>query len=98
MMEGTDYAEQTTSVNAISGQRITAVQRMICYNQPIYDDGRLEVSEFAGLTLNIRGDMQSSTSETTVQTTIQPMYNFAAIEILDDDGDSNNLETFTFCL
>ena len=45
MRERTDYAEQTFGVNAINDQEINATRRIICYDQPIYDDRHLEVSE-----------------------------------------------------
>ena len=81
MAERTDYAEQTLSANAIDDQLINATRRIICYEQPIYDDGRLEVSEYAGLTLGVNKD------GTTVFTEVQELYNFASIRILDDDSE-----------
>ena len=57
MAEGTDYAEQTFHVNTIGDQLINATMRIVCYNQPIYDDKRLEVSEYAGLTLDVDDDI-----------------------------------------
>lgn len=81
MAERTDYAEQTFGVNRIDDELITAVMRIVCYNQPIYDDMRLEVSEFAGLTLGI----DDSTVETII---VKTSYNFASIQILDDDGET----------
>ena len=81
MPEGTDYAEQTFGVNAIEDELINATMRIICYDQPIYDDRRLEVSEYAGLTLSV--DEQF----TTVLTLVQDLYDFASIRILDDDSE-----------
>ena len=81
MLERTDYAEQTFGVNAIDDQEINATRRIICYDQPIYDDERLEVSEYAGLTLGIY------TRFTTVRTEVQEFYNFASFQILDDDSE-----------
>ena len=83
MLEGTDYAEQTFGVNAIDDQEINATRRIICYNQPIYDDERLEVSEYAGLTL----DVDENIRFTTVRTEVQDPYNIASIQILDDDSE-----------
>ena len=83
MAERTDYAEQTFGVNAINDQLINGTRRIICYDQPIYDDGRLEVSEYAGLTLDVDDDMQF----TTVLTEVQDLYDFASIRILDDDSE-----------
>ena len=83
MLERADYAEQTFGVNAIDDQLINATRRIICYDQPIYDDGRLEVSEYAGLTL----DVADNTQFTTVLTFVRDLYDFASIRILDDDGE-----------
>ena len=83
MPERTDYAEQTFGVNAINDQLINATRRIICYDQPIYDDGRLEVSEYAGLTLDVDNNMQF----TTKRTQVQDLYDFASIRILDDDSE-----------
>ena len=80
MPERTDYAEQTFGVNAIGDQLINATRRIICYNQPIYDDGRLEISEYAGLTLDVD-------DASTVRTEVQELYDFASIRILDDDSE-----------
>ena len=83
MAEGTDYAEQTIGVNAINDQLINATMRIICYEQPIYDDRRLEVSEYAGLTL----DVDDIIHFTTVRTEVQELYDFASIRICDDDSE-----------
>ena len=80
----TDYAEQTFGVNAIDDQLINATRRIICYDQPIYDDGRLEVSEYAGLTLDVD---DSIIYFTTARTEVQELYNFASIKIRDDDSE-----------
>ena len=77
MIDGTDYAEQTFDVNVIDNEQITGKMRTVCYNQTIYDDQQLEVSEYAGLTLGIR--------QATVVTEVEPLYNFAAIKILDNE-------------
>ena len=84
MPERTDYAEQTFGVNAIDDQVINATRRVVCYNQPIYDDGRLEVSEYAGLTLDVVQHV------TTVLTEVQDLYDFVSIRILDDDSECNS--------
>ena len=47
----TDYEEQTIGINLIRDTKITATRRIICYNQTIYNDMRLEVSEYTGLGL-----------------------------------------------
>ena len=77
MAEGTDYEEQTKNISRIRNTVINATRRIICYNMPIYDDLRLEVTEYAGLTLAVR--------DASVQTIVQSMYGEIAIEIVDDD-------------
>ena len=74
----TDYEEQIRGINHIRNTVINATRRIICYNQPIYDDMRLEMSEYAGLTLAVR--------DSSVLTLVRPMYDQVAIEILDNDG------------
>ena len=74
----TDYEEQIRGINRIRNMVINATRRIICYNQHIYDDIRLEMSEYAGLTLAVR--------DSSVPTVIQPMYDQVAIQILDDDS------------
>ena len=75
----TDYEEQTRSRNIIRNILINATRRVICYDQPIYDDERLELMEYAGLQLDVR--------EATVDIVlVQEQYDNAAILILDDDS------------
>ena len=75
----TDYQAQLPGVDEISKQQITQITRLICYNQTIYDDTRLEMSEFLGLTLEVIRAMSS------VETIVEPGYADAAILIVDDD-------------
>ena len=74
----TDYEEQIRFANRIRNDIINATRRIICYNQIIYDDIRLEVSEYAGLTLAVR--------DSSVITLVRPLYDQVAIQILDDDS------------
>ena len=68
-----DYEEQ------IRGDMIiNATRRVVCFNQLIYDDIRLEESEYVGLTLAVR--------DASVRTEVQPMYDQLAIKIIDNDG------------
>lgn len=76
-MEGTDYAEQTSAVNRISDELITESNRIVCYNQTIYNDLQLESPEYAGLTLSVK--------DATVLTKAQSLYDNVAIKIEDDD-------------
>ena len=80
MSFGTDYAEQTMFLNAIDDETITELMRIVCYDQPIYDDTLVEGSEWFGLTLN------ADTSS--ILTKVRPNYDQAAILILDNDGNA----------
>ena len=82
MVEGTDFAQQTRAVNVIDGIIITEERRLICYNQPIYDDPCLEPDEYAGLTLGVIDE-----DRTTVLTEVQPLYDHTAILIVDNDSE-----------
>ena len=80
----TDYAQQTQSLNAIDNLRIrenepNEIRRIVCYDQPIYDDIRLEADEWLGLTLGVD-------RATIVLTNVRPMYNQSAILIQDNDS------------
>ena len=86
----TDYEEQTIATNLIMGTKITAERRIVCYNQTIYNDMRLEVAEYTGL-----GLVPNTLS--TVLTEVEPMYNESSILIIDDDG-TLHIITITLCL
>ena len=53
MLPTTDYAQQTITFNAIDNETITELMRIVCYDQPIYDDDCLEEDEWLGLTLGV---------------------------------------------
>ena len=83
MAAGTDYAQQTLASNAIDNEIIrendyNTIRRVVCYDQPIYDDVHLEDDEWLGLKLGV----ERSSSPTNVRL----MYDEAAILILDNDG------------
>ena len=80
MLERTDFAELTEFVNVIV--LITYFMRIVCYNQPIYEDLRLELDEYVGFTLGVRE------TGTTVHTVVRPMYDEASILIVDNDSES----------
>ena len=84
MAEGTDYSQQTRAVNVIDGIIITEERRIICYNQPIYDDLCLEPDEYAGLTLGVIDE--DDEDRTTILTEVEPMYDQASILIVDNDS------------
>ena len=81
MLETTDFAQQTGLVNAIDDVFITYL-RIVCYNQPIYEDVRLELDEYAGLTLGVRE------TGNIFHTVVRPMYDEASILIVDNDSES----------
>ena len=78
MTEGSDYAKQTSAVNVIDDSPISEAMRLICYNQTIYNDVRLELNEYMGLTLGV--------SLTRVLTFVQLTYDEASILIVDNDS------------
>ena len=82
MMDGTDYAQQTRYTNLIDDIIIRQEMRVVCYNQSIYDDLRVELDEYAGLTLGVWDNRF-----TTVLTLVEPMYDQASILILDNDSE-----------
>ena len=83
----TDYEEQTRSRNLIRNVFINAT-RIICYDQPIYSDERLELMEYVGLQLDVK-----EASVDIVQ--VQDQYDNAAILILDND--SQYIYIYTTC-
>ena len=85
MREGTDFAQQTRAVNVIDGIIITELRRIICYNQPIYDDPCLEPDEYAGLTLGVIDG--TNFDQTTILTVVEPFYDQASILIVDNDSE-----------
>ena len=79
----TDYAQQTIGTNAIDDETIrenesNEIRRIVCYNQPIYEDMDSEGDEWLGLTLSV--------DDARVLTNVRPMYDQAAILIEDNDG------------
>ena len=88
MIPFSDYEQQLLS-NRIRNIGINATRRVICYDQPIYNDMRLEVSEYFGMTLTVQG-----MPPTTILTEIRPMYDQVAILILDDDGERKIESTY----
>ena len=85
MADGTDYAQQTLADNVIDDTFITELMRLICYNQPIYEDTHVELDEYAGLTLGVILDENNIL--TTVLTEVKPMYDQVSILIVDNDSE-----------
>ena len=75
-----DYEEQIRGINRIRNTVINSIatRRVVCYKQHIYDDIRLEMSEYIGLTLAVR--------DASVHTEVKPFYDEVAIQIVDDDS------------
>ena len=78
MILGSDYEEETRFASTIRNTFITEERRQICYNQVIYDDERLELTETAGLGL-VPDDL-----DTPVE--VEPFYGDSVFFIIDDDG------------
>ena len=74
MAPETDYAQQTAAVNAIDDETITELMRIVCYDQPIYEDMYLEGDEWLGLTLGV--------DRSSVLTNVQPRYDQASFKTM----------------
>ena len=81
MIEGSDYAQQIDVANDIDNILIRDDNRVICYNQEIYDDVQLELDEYMSLTLGVRDN-----HFTTYITLVKSEYDQASILILDNDS------------
>ena len=78
MIPGSDYEEETRSASTIRSTFIDELRRQICYDQVIYDDLRLELTESAGLTL--------VSDDPDVFVVVEPFYHDSVFFIIDDDG------------
>lgn len=85
-----DYEQQFSGFNRIRDTYINATRRVICYNQPIYNDVRVEPSEYLGMTLGVR--------DSTILTNVDPEFDQVAIKIVDDDGKSKLYDYSTLCI
>ena len=84
MASSTDYAAQTRGTNAIDDETIrenesNEIRRIVCYNQPIYEDVDSEGDEWLGLTLSVD-------RATLLITNVRPMYDQAAILVTENDS------------
>ena len=75
----TDYEEQTAVVNGLRDSSITETSRTVCYNQTVYCNSRLELTEYFGLGIVIR-------DSTSVKTLTDPVYGQTAVKILDSNN------------
>ena len=80
MAEKSDFQQQTVAVNLIDDILISEPMRIVCYNQTIYDDLRLEANEYAGLTLGVEDNPQ------TTVTLVKEFFDQASILIVDNDS------------
>ena len=78
MIPKSDYEEETRFASTIRSIFITEERRQICYNQTVYDDERLELTETAGLDL-VPDDIDT-------QVEVEPFYGDSVFFIIDDDG------------
>ena len=78
MIPGSDYAEETRFSSTIRSTFIEETRRQICYNQVIYDDDCVELTETAGLTL-VPDDLDT-------QVQVERHYGDSVFFIIDDDG------------
>ena len=78
MISGSDYEEETLFASSIRSTFIEEERRQICYNQVIYDDERLELTETAGL--GLVPDDPDTVFE------VEPSYGDSVFFIIDDDG------------
>ncbi|CAI8010977.1 hypothetical protein GBAR_LOCUS7143 [Geodia barretti] len=79
MAPGTDYEKQTRSANGLRGSSITESSRVVCYNQTVYCDTRLELTEYFGLSIAVG-------TSSTVRTEVDPIYGQTAIKMMDGSG------------
>ena len=73
-----DYEEETRFASTIRSTFIEEERRMICYNQVVYDDERLELTETSGL------DLEPDDLDTQVE--VEPSYGDSVILIIDNDS------------
>ena len=78
MIIRSDYEEETRFASTIRSTFIEEERRQICYNQVVYDDVRLELTETTGLGL-VPDDLDT-------QVEAEPLYSDSVVFIIDDDS------------
>ena len=78
MISLSDYEEETLGSSTIRDTFIKEERRLICYDQVIYDDLRLELTETTGL-----GLVPDDPDNVVV---VEPYYGDSVVFIIDDDG------------
>ena len=79
MAPRSDYEEQTPVTNGLRDSSITESSRVVCYNQTVYCDPRLESTEYFGLAISVR-------ESSTVRAEVDSVYGQTAVKILDDSA------------
>ena len=74
-----DYKPPVESFNQIMGMVITGTTTVLCYNQTIYDDNRVEDDELFSLTLTVQ-------DQSTMVAQVDPLRSSALFKIVNDDG------------
>ena len=82
MIPRSDYEEETQYASTIRSTFIEEERRQICYNQVVYDDERLEMTETSGL------DLVLADLDTQLQIEVEPFYDDSVVFIIDDDSKS----------
>ena len=82
MNPNADYPPPVKGFNPITEMNliITETNRVICYNQTIYDDDRPEDDEYFSLILIVQ-------SESAIPTQVDSKLNTALVKIINDDGE-----------
>ena len=77
-----DYPPPVVEFNPIKVMNliITETNRVICYNQTIYDDNRIEDDEYFSLILIVQ-------TGSAMTTQVSPDFSTVLIKIVDDDGE-----------
>ena len=73
-----DFEEETRFHSTLRDELITEVNRMVCYNQVIYNDLCLELTEYIGLGLDEVDNI--------IEVNIEKRYGDSVIAIIDDDS------------
>ena len=89
MIPGSDYEEETQFASTIRNTFIEELRREICYDQVVYDDERLELTETAGL------ELVPDDSDTVVE--VEPFYGDSIFFIIDDDGMLQYMSLLNHC-
>ena len=79
MIIRSDYEEETRFASTIRSTFIEELRRQLCYDQVVYDDVRLELTETTGLGL-VPDDLDTGVEA-------EPLYSDSVVFIIDDDSE-----------